>query len=47
MACAQEFSNTKNAYCVDSTGAEIEICSSSCNNSSLTKCSDASVPPCS
>ena len=36
-ACAQEFSNTSNYYCVDSTGAHEEVCGSSCSGS-LTQC---------
>jgi prepilin-type N-terminal cleavage/methylation domain-containing protein len=31
-ACAQEFVKTNLAYCVDSTGADIEICASACKD---------------
>lgn len=45
MACAQEFTNPKLAYCVDSTGIKREICASSCIDN-ISKCPDPPTSDC-
>jgi len=40
-ACAQEFTNSLKAYCVDSRGFKEEICNKNCTNT-LTQCPDPS-----
>ena len=45
-ACAQEFTNTKLAYCVDSRAVKQEICNSSCI-SGITACPDDDTTNCS
>ena len=44
VACAQEFTNKKIAYCVDSRGVKKEICNSSCISISSDLLSSCDVP---
>jgi prepilin-type N-terminal cleavage/methylation domain-containing protein len=43
-ACAREFTNPSNAFCVDSRGVKEEMCATFCNNS-ITKCPDVTACP--